>query len=202
MKLFYSLPILFISISLLIFQTNSFTTTEIGSEAILSVVSEENSVIAINYGVGKHFTVTNNTTNTLEIVEIWLCGNSNNRIIELNGKGDFIKSGGKKAFNISGGPQNLHGKGIQLIARWEDGSAVINSTIPEKNKKEIILEQNKEIQKQEEKSNIEEIEEPVVIEPVNPDVKENTIKSKVVEDLVNIVEEATSEAVEEVVDLE
>lgn len=36
-----------------LFQTNSFTKAEITSEARVSVVSEENSLIAISYGNGK-----------------------------------------------------------------------------------------------------------------------------------------------------
>ena len=210
MKLFFSLTVLFLAISLLLFQTNSFTKAEITNEARLSVVSEENSLIAITYGVGKQFTVSNNTGNTIEIVEIWLNGDSDNRIIEIKGKGDSIKSGGNKAFNITDDPKALHGRVIQLIARWEGGKAVIKSTIPEENKKEKNIEQDKEKDKEKEKQDkeqpkLEKDEELVVIEPVNPVVEEDKTDLEIIaEPVIPIVEEeaANSEEDEEQVDTE
>ena len=196
MKLFFSLTVLFLSITLLLFQTNSFTKAEITSEARLSVVSEENSLIAITYGVGKQFTVTNNTGNTIEIVEIWLNGDSDNRIIDIKGKGDSIKSGGNKAFNITDDPKALHGKVIQLIARWEGGNAVIKSTIPEENKKDKNVEQDIENDKEKvkqdnEQPKLEKVEVPVVIDPVNPVVEEDTTDLEIIaEPVIPIVEEA------------
>jgi len=196
LKLFFSLTVLFLSITLLLFQTNSFTKAEITSEARLSVVSEENSLIAITYGVGKQFTVTNNTGNTIEIVEIWLNGDSDNRIIDIKGKGDSIKSGGNKAFNITDDPKALHGKVIQLIARWEGGNAVIKSTIPEENKKDKNVEQDIENDKEKvkqdnEQPKLEKVEVPVVIDPVNPVVEEDTTDLEIIaEPVIPIVEEA------------
>lgn len=199
MKLLFSLTILFLSISLLLFQTNSFTKAEITSEARLSVVSEENSLIAISYGVGQQFTVTNNTRHTIEIVEIWLNGDSDNRIIEIKGKGNSIKSGGSKEFNITDDLNGLYGKVIQLIARWEGGNAVIKSTIPEENKNDKNVEQEidkdkEKVKEDKEQPELEKVEVPVVIEPVKPVVEEDTTNLEIIsEPVIPIVEEEEAE---------
>ena len=61
LKRFFSLTALLLSMSFLLFQSNSFTTAEIKNEATLSIVPEEDALIAINYEEGRMFTVTNNT---------------------------------------------------------------------------------------------------------------------------------------------
>ena len=67
MKRFFSLSALFIIHVIFTFQSNSFTTAEIKNEATLSIVSEEDALIAIDYGEGRMFTVTNNTEKAIEI---------------------------------------------------------------------------------------------------------------------------------------
>lgn len=210
LRLFLTLTALFLSITILLFQTNSFTKTEITSDARLSVVSGEDSLISITYGVGKQFTVTNNTGNTIEIVEIWLNGDSNNRIIEIKGKGDSIKAGGNKAFNFTADPKELRGKVIQLIASWEGGNAVIKSTIPEENKndnnEEQDIEKDKEkVKEDKEQPKLEKVEEPVVLVPVNSVVEEDTKDLEIItEPVIPLVDEeaANSEEAEEQVDTE
>ncbi|MDX1699376.1 MAG: hypothetical protein R3250_02100 [Melioribacteraceae bacterium] len=203
MKLFFSLTVLFLSISLLLFQTNSFTKAEITSEARLSVVSEENSLIAVTYGVGKQFTITNNTRHTVEIEEVWLNGDSDNRIIEIRGKGNSVKSGGNKEFNITDDPNELPGKVIQLIVRWEGGNAVIKSTIPDENKNDKNVEEKdkEKVKEDKEQPELEKVEVPVVIEPVKPVVEENTTNLEIIsEPVISIVEEAAEEQVDTEID--
>ena len=68
LRLIFYLTALFISVSFFLLQSNSFTTAEIRNEATLSIVSEENALIAITYEEGGMFTVTNNTEkSTIEI---------------------------------------------------------------------------------------------------------------------------------------
>ncbi|WP_066315635.1 hypothetical protein [Bacillus sp. FJAT-29814] len=132
MKLIFSLLVISLSISLLLIQSHSFTTAEISSEAILTVVPEENALIAITYGKNKRLVVTNNTGNTIEIESIEWLGSPNYRIIEV-GKNDanFIMPGTIKEFTLTGDPKQLSGGVIKINVRWNGGSAELTSTIPE-----------------------------------------------------------------------
>jgi len=212
LKLFLSLTVLFLAISLLLFQSNSFTKAEITSNARFSVVSEENGLVAISYAVGKQFIVTNNTGKTIEIVDIKLIGDSNNRIIELKEKGTFLQAGGINKFNITADPKKLKGKVIQLKVRWKGGSAVINSNIPEsfikqmemevedenKNEKKVeqakekdkekgkekAKEQEKEVKQSKQKLDQERVNAEVEEEPVIPEVEEESVTPEVEEEPV------------------
>ncbi|MGB2993668.1 MAG: hypothetical protein WBB47_13630 [Paenisporosarcina sp.] len=227
MKLFFSLTILFLAISLLLFQSNSFTKAEITSKARFSVVSEENGLVAISYAVGKQFIVTNNTGKTIEIVDIKLIGDSNNRIIEIKEKGTFLQDGGINKFNITADPKKLKGKVIQLKVRWKGGSAVINSNIPEsfikqmemevedenKNEKKVeqakekdkekgkekAKEQEKEVKQSKQKLDQERVNAEVEEEPVIPEVVEESVTPEVEEEPVipEVVEESVTPEVEE-----
>jgi hypothetical protein len=200
LKLFFTLTALFLLISMLLFQTDSFTQAEITSEAILSIVSEDNALIAIIYGKGKMFAVTNNAGKTVEIESVELIGDSKNSIIEVKGKGTSLQPGGNKEFNITADPKKLPGKVIQLIVRWEGGSAEIKSTIPEafieqlqievekQNEQDKNIEQDKEKQVKEQ-TKLEKDEEPVVEEPVNPEVVDELVNPEAEEEPVKPEEE-------------
>ncbi|WP_438315322.1 hypothetical protein [Sporosarcina sp. FA9] len=129
MKRFFSLSALLLAITFLLFNSNSFTTAEIKNEATLSVVSEENALIAIEYEEGGIFTVTNNTEKTIEIESVQLTSGSGNDIINTDYAS--INPGGSSQFTIIGDPEPLYGTTIQLMASWNGGSAEIQSMIPE-----------------------------------------------------------------------
>ena len=61
LKRFFSLAALLLSIITITFTGTSFSTAEIKNEATLTIVPEENALIAIAYGEDSNFTVTNNT---------------------------------------------------------------------------------------------------------------------------------------------
>jgi hypothetical protein len=130
-KLALTLTVVSLSFSFLLFHTNSFTVAEIKNETKLSVVSEEEALIAITYTQGKQFTVTNNTDKTIELTNVELVGGSDQEIIPLGNKGEiYINPGGVHAFNITGDPKDLTGKVLIIKAYWNGGSAEIKTTIP------------------------------------------------------------------------
>ena len=132
LRLTFSLTALFISLSFLIFHGNSFTTAEITSEAKLSIVPDDDALIAISYGPGKHFQVTNNTGKTIVIDSIEISDAPKNEIKELGENGSFsIEPGESKRFNVTADPKELENKIMHLFAYWNGGSTEINSIIPE-----------------------------------------------------------------------
>lgn len=133
LKLIYSLTALYLTISLLLSHTNSYSTAQIRNEAALSIASEDRALIAITYRAGnKRFAVTNNTGKTVEIEKVEILSDTDHRIIDL-GENNFtaINPGRVNEFTITGDPKSLTGKVIQIIVHWNGGRAEINSTIPE-----------------------------------------------------------------------
>lgn len=132
LKLTFSLTVLFISITFLLFQGNSFSTAEITSEAKLSIVPDSDALIAISYGPGKQFQIKNNTGKTIIINSIEIIDAPENKIKGLGENENFaIEPGEFKRFNITADPKNLQNKKIHLFAYWNGGSTEINSIIPE-----------------------------------------------------------------------
>jgi hypothetical protein len=132
MRLVFTLSILFLSLSLLLLQSNSFTSAEVKNEAILSIVSEENALIAITYEKGEMLIVTNNTGKTIEIEKVELMGETNQKNINLvENNSPSIQPGGVKEFPITGNLKDLAGRVIQIKSHWYGGSAEIKSIIPE-----------------------------------------------------------------------
>lgn len=176
MKSIFVLSALFISISLLILQSNSFTTAEIRSEATINLVSEENALIAINYGENKMFTVTNNTDKTIEIESIDIKGIE--ELFEVDEKDSFILSGESKEFTVSGDSKELAGEMMSIMVRWNEGIAEITSMLPmfKDDKEETkasgekegkTVEENKKIEEPAKEEKIEEsekLEEPEIVE--------------------------------------
>ncbi|MEH7252629.1 hypothetical protein V7111_10935 [Neobacillus niacini] len=132
MKLIYFLFVIFVSISFLFIQTNSFTKAEISNDVLLAIANEENALIAISYGKGKKFEVKNNTENSIEIVSINLLDSLAHNIHEVGEPDSYLVQPGRvKEFNITGDPKGLTGKTIKINFRWNGGSAEIKSTIPD-----------------------------------------------------------------------
>lgn len=132
LRLTISLTTLFLSISFLLFQSNSFTTAEIRSDIALSIVPENIALLAIAYGEGKQFTITNNTGQTIVLNSVGLIVESINVIKELDNKSDYtLEPGEVKRFNMIGKPQDLNGNLIRIIAHWNGGRTEIKSKIPE-----------------------------------------------------------------------
>ncbi|HEY2422229.1 MAG TPA: hypothetical protein VGI04_12465 [Neobacillus sp.] len=132
MKITFSLTALFISISLLLFHTNSFTTAEIKNEAALFIAKEDRALIAIRYTKGNKLAVTNNNGTTIEIEKIELMSNADHQMIKVGeNESPSIMPGRVKEFTIPGNPKDLTGKVIQITVHWNGGRAEIKSTIPE-----------------------------------------------------------------------
>ncbi|MFZ3577026.1 hypothetical protein [Virgibacillus sp. DJP39] len=132
MKFMISLTMLFITATISLLHTTSFTTAEVKNNTKLSVVSEENALVAITYTNSKQFVVTNNTSSTIKIERIEVSGEFDHEIVDLGKKGShFISPGAVQPFNITGDPNKLTGKVIQVTTNWNNGSAVIKSTIPD-----------------------------------------------------------------------
>jgi hypothetical protein len=132
LKLIYSLFVIFVSISFLFIQTNSFTKAEISNDAVLSIADEEHALIAITYGKGKKFEVKNNSENTIEIVSISLLDSLAHNIHEVGEPDSYLVQPDRvKEFNITGDPKGVIGKTIKINFRWNGGSAEIKSTIPD-----------------------------------------------------------------------
>ncbi|QBP41864.1 DUF5305 family protein [Paenisporosarcina antarctica] len=90
MKLFFSLSVLLISISFLLFHSTSFTNAKIKNTATLSIVSEESALMSISYGVGKNFSVINNTAMTIKVDRVKLKNKSEHQIINNKKYGSRI----------------------------------------------------------------------------------------------------------------
>lgn len=162
LKRFISLTALLLSLSLVLFQSNSFTTAALKNDATLSIVPEENALIAINYGEGRMFAVTNNTANAITI--------ESHGPIHIEGTDSFhIMSEGTNDFTLAGAPEDLIGGSIHIIARWNGGSAEIQSMIPESSIEQIGLESAPEL----------------VETPVSPEVKEESVVTEVIEESVD-----------------
>ncbi|MEH7387278.1 hypothetical protein V7147_17960 [Bacillus sp. JJ1521] len=133
MKLIFSFLIVFLSISLLLIQTNSFSRSEISNEAILSIATEENAPISVTYGKDNRFTVINRTESSIKIVSIELLDNPDQAIIEAAEIDSYqIRPGGVKEFVIPGNLEDRIGGTIKLNIHWDGGRAEIKSTIPER----------------------------------------------------------------------
>ncbi len=163
----------------LLFQSTSYSTAELKNEATLSAVSEEHALIAVQYGEGRLFSIINNMENAIRI-------SSNGAINFIANDSFYIEPGSYREFTIEGHPEDLNCGSIQINAVWDEGSADIQSIIPQTTSNQILLELIDE----------EVVEEKVEVEvEVVPVVDEET--SKVLEETV-ITEEA-SEALEETV---
>ncbi|WP_210471553.1 hypothetical protein [Sporosarcina sp. 6E9] len=132
MKRFISLTALLLFISLFLYHGTSFSNAEIKNDAILSIVSEENALIAITYGEGGNFFVTNNTAKAIDVRNIEVVNENDQAVISVV-KNDptTIVPGKSQNFILAGDPNSLTGKVIQFTARWNGGNATINTTIPE-----------------------------------------------------------------------
>ncbi|MCL6572507.1 MAG: hypothetical protein K6T88_12625 [Bacillus sp. (in: Bacteria)] len=131
MKFSFSLFILFISLSLLLLPSNSFTTATIRNETTLSIVAEDHALIAITYLNNNMLTLTNNTGNTIGIDRIEVINKTGHELIpEKENDSHYVQPGGVKQFTITGDPKNLTGLVIQIKTHWKGGRADIKSTIP------------------------------------------------------------------------
>lgn len=159
MRLFVSLSVLFITATLLVVYSNSFTTAGVKNEATLSITSEENALIALDYEKGEKLTITNNTEKTITIESVSIISDSNHKITTQGKEGPVsLNSSARQVYNITGNPKELAGKVIIVKARWSGGSADIKSTIPNLREK-LTIELN-ELEKETELDNEQPITEP------------------------------------------
>ena len=70
LKRFISLIALLLSISFFLYHGTSFSNAEIRNDATLTIVPEEHALIAITYGKGGNFFVTNNTAKTIDVANV------------------------------------------------------------------------------------------------------------------------------------
>lgn len=118
------LSALFISISLLVIQSDSYSTAEIRSDATIRVVPEGEALIAINYDQeNRKIMLTNNTDKTVYIESIIPSG-----YFELFQ--GVIGSGETIEFDVIGKSDELNEQNISIKVRWSDGSADIVSVLP------------------------------------------------------------------------
>ncbi|QUW23534.1 hypothetical protein JSQ81_08550 [Sporosarcina sp. Marseille-Q4063] len=131
MKRFISLTALLLSISLFLYHGTSFSSAEIKNGAILSIVPEENALIAVTYGEGGNFSVINNTAKAIVVVNVEVVNEHGQPVTSIAQKVPFtLNPGDSQKLTIKGDPKILTGIVIQLTARWNGGSARINSIIP------------------------------------------------------------------------
>ncbi|MEK5067053.1 hypothetical protein [Sporosarcina sp. FSL K6-1508] len=203
MKKFFSLAALLVSMSFLLLRSTSFTTAEIGSDATLSIVPEDSALIAITNWEGRKFAITNNTEETIEIQGIdILSGFSEEAMNVVENNSSTLISGGSKYFTLIGDAQELSGGEIQIIAHWNGGSAEINSTIPEfedeqilveleeETKSELIEAEEKEKEKEKEKEEIE------VEEKANEEVEVEAKEEAGAEENIKEIEKETANIIE------
>ncbi|WP_391207622.1 hypothetical protein [Psychrobacillus sp. L4] len=115
---------LFISISLLVIQSDSYSTAGITSDATISLVPEGEALIAINYDVeNRKIMLTNNMEKTVYIESI----NPSGYFELLQG---VIGSGETLEFDVIGKSQDLSEQNISMKVRWSEGSALISSMLP------------------------------------------------------------------------
>ena len=129
MKLFFSLSALFISVTLMLIYTNSFTTAAVKNEATLSITSEESALIAINYTKDNNFRLSNNTDKNIIVKNIKLVSDPKHNVINVDTP-IFLPSGHSQEFSIVNSTKDLSGKVMTVSVHWNGGTANIKSTIP------------------------------------------------------------------------
>lgn len=133
LKRFISLTALLLSISLFLLHGTSFSNAEIKNDAILTIVPEEDALIAIKYGEENNFSIINNTAKAIEISIVEIVNEFDHASVSVIDKSSPSISPGKSLqFTIPSDTNALPGKAIQLVARWNGGNAKIISIIPER----------------------------------------------------------------------
>ncbi|MBB4823354.1 hypothetical protein HNO89_000574 [Sporosarcina luteola] len=116
--------------SLLVWQSNSFSDTELRNEVTVAAVSEEDALLSVHYGEGREFWIGNNTDQQVEIQGPGFATDGTSWI----GPGMF------KGFTLTGHPKELVNGSITVHAVWDEGGAKIESFIPQSNIDVIMLE--------------------------------------------------------------
>ncbi|WP_432357073.1 hypothetical protein [Sporosarcina sp. UB5] len=121
MKFKLGLVALFLSISVLLLQSNSFSTADIRNDLAVSVVEEDQAFIMITEWDGRNFNVVNNTQTT-----VWVEG------MTFNVDGDLtpLRYGEIRKFTLIGKASDLSGSQLRITFSWESGRAEITSIIP------------------------------------------------------------------------
>ena len=129
LRLVVSLSAIFISISLLVMHSNSFSTANVKNETALSITPETIALIAITYTNGNKFEIRNNTSQTIVVDSVELMSETKNDLINVNVPFS-LTPGTSKEINITADPKELTDKIIEVKTHWNGGSATVKSTIP------------------------------------------------------------------------
>ncbi|MFS0689420.1 hypothetical protein AB1K89_09265 [Sporosarcina sp. 179-K 8C2 HS] len=127
MKLKLSLAAFFLSVSALLLQSTSFSTAEIKNDVVISVVAEDDALIAITGWEGRIFILKNNTDDYVDIENIMVMGGDS---LGVDGYFSTMAAGEARVFTLIGEAPELSGKEIWITASWESGRADITSMIP------------------------------------------------------------------------
>lgn len=132
MKRFYYGSAILLFLTMMLYQSTSFSSLEMMNKATVSAVSNGQALLSIQYGDGRVFWITNNTENTIRI-------ENNGGMQPL--ESFYIGPGRSGVFSIIGAPEEFfNGSVIVVDAEWEDGYATIESPIPEANIETILME--------------------------------------------------------------
>lgn len=127
MKRLLTAAILFLSLSLLFLQSTSFTTATITNDALFSNVPEDQALLAITYNEHPQFWITNNTESIIYIEQLEIIGGENYAIDYAT---NVLMPGSSEEFTLIGEVESLIGRTLTVLARWDNGEAVISSTLP------------------------------------------------------------------------
>lgn len=144
MRLFFSLSALFISLTMIIIYTNSFTTAAVNNEATFSIVSEENALIAINYTESKNLQLSNNTDKSIVVKSIDLVSDPKHKFINAN-LPISLPPGSNQQFTIANNKKDLSGEVLTVLVHWSGGTANIKSIMPKMELKVITPESIEEL---------------------------------------------------------
>ncbi|WOV88110.1 hypothetical protein QWT69_03015 [Sporosarcina oncorhynchi] len=119
-----------IVVSTLIYQSTSYSNAGLKSEVAVSAVQDGQALISIHYGEGRQFWITNNTDQAVRI--------SGSDFFPL--ESSSIEPARLQEFTIVGEPASLLNTVLTIEAEWQNGSALIDSAIPQSNVDVILLE--------------------------------------------------------------
>ena len=142
-------------VSTLIYQSTSYSNAGLKSEVEVSAVQDGQALISIHYGEGRQFWIANNTDQA-----VWITGSDFSPMDSSS-----IEPARLQEFTIVGEPASLMNTVLTIEAEWQNGSALIDSAIPQSNVDVILLELVEEgimfidIEKEEELEAQEELEE-------------------------------------------
>lgn len=158
MKKYLYGAVLLLFLSFLLLQSTSFSNTELRNKATVSSVSESHALLSIHYGEGRLFWITNNMETVVQVRDTGSIAPN---------ESFQIGPGRSAGFTIQGHPEEIS-ESILLDIEWDGGYALVESTIPQSNIEQILLELVEEEDEKEE----EEVEN---VEQEDSDEKEETV---------------------------